>query len=929
MTTQTEPRPSPAPAVAAVVVAEDAALLEDCLDAVERQVYAPAQVFVVGGDDEVRGVTGRHEATWRPVLRTVTDGLDPAVTFIWVLADGARPRVDALSALVRDGARVDASVGGSKILDAEDPDVLVAVGYATDVFDAPYSGLQEGERDQAQYDVVRDVAAVSGMSMLIRRDLFFGLRGIDPLMAPTAAAIDFCQRARLRGGRVVAIPSSEVPMVVPEVRSDWRERAGEIRAMLKVYSPVTLLWAVPLVFLAGLVESVAGLFLGRWRLFGFAAAWAWNVLHFPSAVRARFEVRRGRQVGDEELFRYQVGGSARLRGLYDETLERVRARFPEGVLSGFGDVMEAGQQQLRRPSFVAAAVGVVFAFVATRAVWQGRLPTSGFALPPTESALDVLGSYAGGWNPAGLGSPEVLHPAVAATAVVQLILFGKGGLAVGFLTVAAFLMGVFGTARLLRGWGIGAVPGYLAGMVLMAGPGVVSLSGAGRWLPLVSLGVIPWALAWSLRPWPAEFLRGAARVAGIAVACGVAAAFAPVTLVVPVAAVLLWGLVGVGPRWGAALRIAVGSLLALPLLAPWILYADLRAFASAGSDAFWEPAAIAVAAVGVGAIGAVLAGDRGIAAVAGWGALVAAGGALVARSGDFGAGREVEAAGLVAVSLGVAAVAGASLELYGRRDRLRGPMSFVGMIAVGAGVGLVLATVLLVGPGRAGLPQDRFREVFTFAAPGDAPPSRVLAFGSAGSLPGESRDLEGLRYRVITPPIPRSWDTYLNEPRLGDDELHRFLDRMLDGEERRAGETLARFGIGWVAFMESSPLETLFEAQLDMVALRSLDVPVFRNEIPAPRASAADGTVWEPAGTGYRAPGGASPADVRVAENADDRWGPGDWRQDGWANVVAAEADRVDFGGYRPRTMLAAGAAGWLALLVVAAAAAGRVGRKR
>ncbi|NIS34385.1 MAG: hypothetical protein GWN07_27770, partial [Actinobacteria bacterium] len=53
----------------------------------------------------------------------------------------------------------------------------MSVGFATDVFAAPYTGLQPDEVDQEQYDVIRDVAAVSAASMLIRRDLLMGLGG--------------------------------------------------------------------------------------------------------------------------------------------------------------------------------------------------------------------------------------------------------------------------------------------------------------------------------------------------------------------------------------------------------------------------------------------------------------------------------------------------------------------------------------------------------------------------------------------------------------------------------------------------------------------------------------------------------------------------------------------------------------------------------
>jgi hypothetical protein len=847
------------------------------------------------------------------------DSLSSTITLVWVLHDRARPRVDALHALVRDGARVDASVAGSKILDEEDPRLLVSVGTATDVFDAPYSGLEEGELDQSQYDVVRDVAAVSAISMLIRRDLFFGLRGVDPLMAPRSAAIDFCQRARLRGARVVVAPSSEVLYAVPERVSLWRERAGEIRSMVKVYSLVTLAWAIPLAFLTGLVESIVSPFLGRWRLTGFLAAWGWNLIHLPSAIRARFVARRGRQVGDEELFRYQVGGSARLRGLYDETLERVRSRFPEGILSGFSDVMETGQQRFRSQGFIFGALGLLFALAATRRIWMDRLPVSGFALPPPGSALDALGAYAGGWNPAGLGSPEVLHPSVGATSLSQLLLFGNGGAAVAVLTLIAFVAGVFGTARLLHGWGMASATGYLAGAVLMGGPATAALAGEGQWAPLLSLGALPWVLVTALRPWPATWWPRAGRVAAVTLVGGVVAVFAPAAILVAPVAAVLWAFAGAGRRWTPAVLVLAGAVLALPLLMPWVLYVDLGSFLSDGAPAFWTPSWPALIGVAVALVASMLSGDRVIALVSGWGGLVAVAGTLAARTGDLGAGREVRTAGLLAVALGTAAVVGAAIEFASRRERSRGLRLGTGVVAVTAGLALVAATALLAGPGRAGLPGDRYSDLLNFAAAGDAPASRVLLFGPAEALPGTSRDLQGLGYRVLDPPVPNNWDAYLGEARLGDDTLRAFLDSLLDGDERRAGATLAGFGIGWVGFLEPSPLEAVFEAQLDMVALRSLDIAVFRNEEPGGAAVGDDGTVWIEAGTGYRAPDGWSGSSVRLAGNADDRWGPGRWEQQDWAAVVAVDGDEVSFARYAPRRRMALGSAGWLAALAALA----------
>ncbi|HEX5631076.1 MAG TPA: glycosyltransferase, partial [Acidimicrobiia bacterium] len=462
------PRPN-APRVVAVISADDADLLVPCLDAVGQQVYGPARVIVVGGNDEVRRVAAAREAMWRPHVGAVYDAIGADFDYVWVLRQRTRPEPGALAALVSDGLRVDASVAGSKVVDAADPELLVSVGYATDVFDSPYTGLQAGELDQAQYDVIRDVAAVAGSSMLIRRDLFRGLGGLDPKMPPVSAAIDFCQRARLRGGRIVVVPSSVVRYQGPDPAPRWRERAGETRAMIKAYSPLTLAWALPLAFLVGLAESIIGIFIGRFALPGVIAAGLWNLFHLPSAVKARFVARRGRAVGDEELFRYQVSGATRLRALWDDVAMRIRARFPEGVLSGFADAVEAGQQRIRNPGFFVGLVVIIFSLVATREIWSERLPVVGYSLPPPDSALATLRAYAGGWNPGGLGSPEVLLPAVAGTAVVQLIALSHGGFAVALLIVAGVIGGAFGMSRLLRNWGFAPASGLLAGVVLMAG----------------------------------------------------------------------------------------------------------------------------------------------------------------------------------------------------------------------------------------------------------------------------------------------------------------------------------------------------------------------------------------------------------------------------------------------------------------------------
>jgi hypothetical protein len=144
---------------------------------------------------------------------------------------------------------------------------------------------------------------------------------------------------------------------------------------------------------------------------------------------------------------------------------------------------------------------------------------------------------------------------------------------------------------------------------------------------------------------------------------------------------------------------------------------------------------------------------------------------------------------------------------------------------------------------------------------------------------------------------------------------------------RRAGEHLAAFGIGWVAFTEESPLEAIFEGQLDMVPLRGLEIPAFRNEVAAAVASGPEAIAWESDGTGFRRPDDVGDEVVYLAANADYRWGPGEWSQADWANRVEKPGAELRFATNPTRRYLALGSAAWLLALVVLLGV-GRWGRR-
>ena len=218
MSTRAEQAP-PASVVAAVAAGSPGSVAET-LAAVGTQVYGARRTVILGGGAQGRSAADDAGVGWFGSLRALLSELGPEASHVWVLSAGASPRPDALSALVADADRAGAVLAGSKILDKEDPELLVSVGIATDAFDIPYLGLDAGEVDAGQYDVRarrrrsrRNLAVGSPRSCQRAQ----GLRPLaaDPLcidrsVATGPAAVGACGRRSLIGGAVS--PGTVTPM---------------------------------------------------------------------------------------------------------------------------------------------------------------------------------------------------------------------------------------------------------------------------------------------------------------------------------------------------------------------------------------------------------------------------------------------------------------------------------------------------------------------------------------------------------------------------------------------------------------------------------------------------------------------------------------------------------------------------------------------
>lgn len=870
--------PPDAPSVKILLTHVESADLDAALAILARQVYEPfPQIVVVGAPSEVipDGVDSR--ATLEDAIKSEGDGID----YFWILHSDARPRPDALGALISEVERNEASLGGSKLLRAGSHDVLESVGSATDVFGEPYSGLDEGEIDLQQYDVVREVAFVGSASMLVRRDLAQGLKGLDTLLPPIAAGLDFSQRTRLAGGRVIGVPSSEVYHQgrCEDRGADWREQAGRLRAMLTAYRLLTLLWVIPYDLLVSVVDTLANFLLLRWRpALRHLLSWSWNLIHLPSTIRHRYRFRSVRTAGDEELFRFQSRGSVRLREVGSELSARVLSVFDDD------QAFARGSRRITSSPGIWGVVlaALVVAFGVRSLVFIG-VPDVGFNFP-FEAPSVALSRWFGGWNQSGLGTPAPVHPSIGLTGLLSWLWFGAEGATRALLTIGFGFVAVIGMGRFAGRLGLRGPGRYLAGLVLIAGPGTAVLTGSGSWLGLAAAAVLPWAVRAVFIYSEDHHSRTLSRLGWAVLFTIPVAAFSPLLVFGPFVVLLVWAILG-GKDGGPLL--AAASLLAGIVAVPFVLgdpgwvTDESRRLGLMVSD--WWPVLAAVAVIPAVFLDAT---RRRMALMGG----VLAGASLVVLRLPFG-GPGVEEGLLVLASLGVAIIVSVGMDQISAQ-----PRQLAGAIAA---LAILVFSVGDVADGRLGLRSGDVNQelAFSVSLAGPEGPDRMLLVSTdKRDIPGEARSGPGFWYRTVDGAGITLDQVWLGEPRLGDLALDEDLTEIATGAALRPGLALSPFAASWVVL--SGPefsLDQAFLAQIDLVpAPLDPGSRVYENPSAVPLAAGSDGIIWRRDGTGFSGEPGSG--DIDLSLNYANGWSP-DSRPAGWGTTVSAVDGSADFTG--------------------------------
>src|SRR4051812_38700868 len=353
--------PFPRQVVTAIVVVHDGdRWLDHCLNAVREQSRRPQRLVVVdtgsvdgsveivaAAGDEIELVRLPRDTGFGAALAAGLAAADarpgprprgPVTERVRLLHDDCRPEPDALFELLAEAERSEsATVLGCKQLDLAGRH-LVEMGVTVDRTGRRRTGLDPHEVDQGQHDELRDVLSVSTAGLLVRRDVWDRLGGLDPAWPLFGDDVDFGWRANVAGERVVVVPRAVVrhdfALSTGKRLTDavsGRPEVARRRHELQVLLANTAFVMVPLLVVRALVSAVFS--AGGKLLGGHARAAGDELGGVGSALRDLPVVaaaRRRRQPTRARSYRsirpLLARGSAPGRRDLDALLTRLRSR---------------------------------------------------------------------------------------------------------------------------------------------------------------------------------------------------------------------------------------------------------------------------------------------------------------------------------------------------------------------------------------------------------------------------------------------------------------------------------------------------------------------------------------------------------------------------------------------------------------------------
>lgn len=582
------------------------------LAAVPPAIDAPAAVPSTYGSAGAVGSGSQHPED--PDNGPNTGPGSEPIEWLWLLHDDCAPDPEALGELLALAHQESsAAVIGPKLRDWPNLRRLLEVGVSIAGSGSRETGLDYNEFDQGQHDEAREVLAVSTAGMLVRRDVYEALGGLDPQLPLFRDDVDFGWRVARAGYEVLVCPSAVVYHAEAGFRRGRALHAvrGRPRRVDRKHAIYTLCvnasaWALPLVFLRltfGSFVRVLSLLVVKWpdAAFDELAGWAGAAGRLDRVIAARLRNRQHRKVpaGDLRHLRPPIwAGLMRVLDALGSLLSarsgtHVGRRPRRGRAVETGPVAEEaenlvdddGPNLLRwlaaRPLVLLVLGLVVVAAVADRTLFGSGVLSGGALLPSPEGAGALWERYVQAWHPVGLGSDVTAPPYLAVLAAVAVLALGKvwlivdilllGAVPLAGLTAAVFVRHL-AQSRVVRLWSA------VSYALLPATTGAIATGRLGTCVALILLPILGTALLRVCRrqSWPAAFTAG--------LILAVMTAFVPIVWPAVAGAIVI-GVVayGIGLRFGHLAHIApsafvglVGRLLvplgvAAAVLLPWTL----------------------------------------------------------------------------------------------------------------------------------------------------------------------------------------------------------------------------------------------------------------------------------------------------------------------------------------------------------------------
>ncbi|HEX7106180.1 MAG TPA: glycosyltransferase, partial [Acidothermaceae bacterium] len=477
-----------------------------------------------------------------------------------------------------------AGVLGPKLRGWHDHRVLLEVGVTVDRGGRRETGLEPGELDHGQHDGDRDVLAVSTAGMLVRRDVWDELGGLDRALPLFRDDIDFGWRANLAGHRVVACSQAVVYHAQAAAAGVRRidsaspyprrvDRQAALRTMVVNASPAWLPWIAARLLVASLVRALAFVVTKR-------PLDAWDETRAALAVfgrpRALAKARSARR-------KRWVAPHADVRRLFAPRGTRFRyyaEAFSQRVATVAADDPDDRRGLFRRvasqPGVLLVAGLLLVALIAQRQALGGGLH-GGALLPAPAGASDLWNTYTQHWHPTGFGSWAAAPPYLALLAMLAAVLFGSAPLAVQVLVLGCVpLAGLSAYLAAKPLAPVARVRVWVAATYALLPVVTGSVSG-GRLGGCVVAIVLPWVLSGLARALlPASGPDDARRDRGLRAAWVAAVPLTIATAFDPTAYLLLGAVIFIALVWALARRAFLRAgralvLLAAPpvLLLPW------------------------------------------------------------------------------------------------------------------------------------------------------------------------------------------------------------------------------------------------------------------------------------------------------------------------------------------------------------------------